>query len=302
MAIPWASIGTWLGNNAGNLINLGSQFIGQNQQTKAVEAAAKAATPIPYSGESFMGTTTFNPNTKSFQIGAAQNPFAQLFNIGGVQSLANAYSAPGSAYWGAAPELATAAREMGGAAQAAEAQNRYNILTGLAKPEENRMFQRLENNLFARGQMGTSGGGEHYRGFYEAQNRADLERQLASQDWAQSRGMARFNTALGAVGSGQAGQVNTFNMGTGSFGGIQNLFQALMSQANTGIGAGAGTPSQLAAMVAENKVAPWQMGADFLKESGAFDALGRWIGSKLPTGESAPTGSGQPRFGSYEGP
>lgn len=297
MAIPWASIGSWLGNNAGNLLQFGGALIGSNQQSKAVQGAANAATPIAYGTSSMYGTTTVDPKTRQITLNPAQNPFSQIFNIGGVQQLANAYSAPGSAYYGAAPEVAAAARAMGMSEQEAEAANRYGMLTQLAQPEERRMFQRLENNLFARGQMGTTGGGEHYRGFYEAQNRADLERQLASQDWAQSRGLQRFNTALQAVGSGMQGQNQQYNIGAGSYGGMQQAFQQLLAQGNMGLGAATGTPSGIALANAQAQMGPWNAGAAFLDKSGAFDALGRWIGDKFGATPTTPAPAPQPRYG-----
>jgi hypothetical protein len=294
MTIPWGSIAGWLGNNAGSLLQIGTSLVGANQQKKATQQAVQQSTPIPYSSTSQFGTTAFDPKTRQLTLSGAQNPFNQLFNIGGQQQLAGAYSAPGAAYYGAAPEVARAAAEMGMDGQAAEAANRYRLLTEYAKPEENRMFQRLENNLFARGQMGTSGGGEQYRGFYEAQQASDLQRQLAAQDWAQSRGLSRFNTALGAVGSGQAGQMNQFNIGTGSYGGLQQAFQQLLAQGQLGVGAASGTPGGVALANAQAQGTPWLAAAEGLKQSGAFDALGRWIGSKIPgTGTAEP----QPRFG-----
>lgn len=279
MAIPWGAIGSWLGNNAGNIAQLGMSLYGANQGAKATKQAAAAATPTPYSTSSIFGNVNVDPRTRAMTFNMGTSPFAQLFNVGGTQALGNAYSAPGSAYYGAAPEVAAAA---GGVMDTdAEAAGRYDLLKQLAAPEENRMFQRLENNLFARGQMGTTGGGEQYRGFYEAQNQADLARQMTAQDWAQQRALSRFDVARNAVGQGMNSQVQNFNIGTGSAGGIQNLFAMLMQQANAGIGAGGGTPSGVALANAEASQAPLRAGAEFLNNSGAFDALGRWIGSRF---------------------
>lgn len=279
MTIPWGAIGSWLGNNAGSIINAGMSIYGANQTKNATGKAVQQSTPLPYSSSSMFGNVAFNPQTRQINYSMGQNPFAQMFNTGGVQSLGNAYSAPGSAYYGAAPEIVSAANSA--MDTEAEAANRYGLLTQLAQPEENRMFQRLENNLFARGQMGTTGGGEHYRGFYEAQNQADLARQLGAQDWAQQRALSRFDVARNAVGSGMAGQQQQYNIGTGSMGGLQNLFAQLLSQGNAGIGAASGTPQGVAMMNAQAQTLPLQAGMGFLNESGAFDALGRWIGSKF---------------------
>ena len=291
MALPWGAIGSWLGNNAGTLINAGMSIYGANAGKKATERAVQQATPTPYSGSSMFGTTQFDPKTKQFSINPATNPFSQMFNTGGTAMLGNAYSAPGSAYYGAAPEIVSAANALHGPAQDAEAADRYSTLTQLAAPESRRMFQRLEDNLFARGQMGTSGGGEHYRGYYEAQNQADLQRQLASQDWAQQRALSRFQTAQSAVGTGMQAQNQNYNIGAGSFGGIMQLFQNLLQQGNMGVGAGAGTPGAVALAGANAQTRPLEAGLGFLNESGAFDALGRWIGSKYGTKPSGTQGT-----------
>jgi len=278
MTIPWGAIGSWLGSNAGTLLNTGMAIYGANQTKDATKQAAAAATPTPYSSSSMWGNVGVDPRTRTMSYSMAQNPFAQMMQYGGLASMANAYSAPGSAYYGAAPEVAAAAAGMGGEAQAAEAANRYGLLNQLAQPEENRVFQRMENNLFARGQMGTSGGGEAYRGYEEARQQADLQRQLAAQDWAQSRGITRFNTARDAVGTGMAGQANQWAMGQQSVGGIQDMFQMLMQQANAGIGAGGGTPGTVALANANASTLPFQTGAAAVQNSGIFDQIGGWLG------------------------
>lgn len=298
MTIPWGAIGSWIGNNAGTIANLGMSLYGSNQQKKATQQAVKQATPIPYSSSSMFGNVNFDPKSHTMNYSMANNPFAQLLNVGGVQAFGNAFSAPGSAYYGAAPEVVAAANAMGGDAQAAEAQNRYDLLTQYAQPESNRMFQRLENNLFARGQMGTTGGGEHYRGFYEAQNQADLARQMAAQDWAQQRSLSRFDVARNAVGQGMTAQGQNFNMGTGAMGGLQSLFSQLLQQGQSGIGAGAGTPGGVALANASASNIPYQVGAEFLSNSGIFDALGRWIGNKTSPTPTIPT----PAPGTTPGP
>lgn len=300
--MSWGAIASWLGSNAGNLAQLGMSLYGANQGKKAVKGAANAATPTPYSTSSPFGSIAVNPKNHTMSYNMASNPFAQLFTMGGTESLANAYTAPGSPYYGAAPEVAAAAAEMGGAEQEAAAQERYNLLNQYAQPEENRTFQRLENNLFATGRMGTTGGGEAYRGYEEARQQADLQRQMMAQDWAQSRGLNRFNAALQAVGSGQAGQMNQYNIGSGSATGIQNIFSMLLSQGAQGIGAGGGTPPGVALAEAQARGTPYLAGAEFLNNSGAFDALGRWIGSKFGGSTPSTTPSAPPSSGGSSAP
>lgn len=295
----WGAIGSWLGSNAGNLLNAGLNIYGANQAKDATQQAVQQATPTPYSTSSMYGTTNVDPRTRQVQMSMAQNPFAQMFNVGGTQALGNAYSAPGSAYYGAAPEIVSAAN--GVMDTGAEAQGRYDLLNQLAQPESNRMFQRLENNLFARGQMGTTGGGEQYRGYYEAQNQADLQRQLASQDWAQQRALSRFSTAQQAVGTGMNSQVQNFNIGNQSQQGLGSMFQNLINQAQIGIGSGSGTPGNVALANANAQTGPLQAGMAAANEAGVFDALGRWVGSKF-SGASTPTGSVGPMAGGYQFP
>ena len=103
--------------------------------------------------------------------------------------------------------------------------------------------------------------------------------------------MNRFSTALQAVGSGQAGAQNQYNMGVGSLGGIQSLFSPLLNQAGLGASAATGAPAQLAMAGAQANMVPYQGVADFLSNSGAFDALGRWIGGKIGGTQTAPSGS-----------
>lgn len=85
----------------------------------------------------------------------------------------------------------------------AAAQQRYQLLTDLALPQENRNFQRLKDNLFASGREATTGGlftGDNsLRAFQESSNTADLQRQLAGQDFAQAQ-----NQNLYAQGTGFA--------------------------------------------------------------------------------------------------
>lgn len=295
MAFSWGSL-PW-GDIIKGGVQLGTSLYGANQGKKAAQAAAAQATPIPWSGTSQFGTTTFNPKTRSFSLNQAQNPFSQLFNVGGLQSLGNAFSAPGSAYYGAAPEIANAANAMFGPEQDAAAAGRLSALRQIAQPWEQRAQNSLNDRLFSMGTMGTTGGGIQQTAFQEAQNDADLKRSLAAQDWAQSRSMDRFNTALQAVGQGSQQQQQQYNIGSGSLGNIGNMFQMLLNQANVGVGSGAGAPPQLAA--AANQSTFNSTVLPFLQNSGAFDALGNWINGK--TGSNATPAPAYSPYGPYSG-
>jgi len=289
MVIPWGEI-----INAG--VQVGTAVYGAKQAKKGAKRAAAMATPVPYSATSQYGTTTWNPKTHQMELAQAQNPFSQMLNIGGQQSLANAYSAPGQAYFGAAPEVAQAAGAMFGPGQDAAAAERLGVLRQLAQPEEQRTGQSLNDRLFAMGQMGTSGGGIQQEAFYKAQQDADLKRQLASQDWAQSRSMDRFNTAIGAVNQGQAGQSQAFNIGQQSQSGLANMFQQLLQQGQLGVGGAAGAPPQLAAAANQSIVNSTILPA--LQQSGVFDRIGGWLGGAAQPAATAP-GSVGPMAGGY---
>lgn len=289
-SLPWGQIISTGGQ-------LAASYLGSKSAKHGAQQAAQQATPVPWSGSSMFGTTQFDPRTRSFSISQAQNPFAQMFNVGGLQSLGNAFSAPGASYYGAAPEVANAANQMFGPAQDAAAADRLAALRQIAQPWEQRAQNSLNDRLFAMGTQGTTGGGIQQTAFQEAQNDADLKRSLAAQDWAQSRSMDRFNTALQAVGQGGQMQQQQYNIGSGSLGNISNMFQQLLNQANVGVGSAAGAPPQLAA--AANQSTFNSTILPFLQNSGAFDALGNWIGGKL--GGGANPAPAQSPYGPYSG-
>lgn len=257
-------VGSVAGPIAGALVSGGG---------KAAKGAAQATEVRPYSGTSGLGSVGYNNSSRTFTQTAAPNPFTQLLNMLGPAALANAGAAPGSAFYGASPEIVAAARGLEGPQQFADARNRYGLLTQLAAPEMGRSFNSLQNTLFSRGQLGSTGGGEQMRGFYEAQNDADLKRQLASQDWASNQAMNRFNTALSAVGAGQATQLQNYNIGTGAMGGVMNLFSALSNMSNTGVAAGGGQNAQAAMMAAQAQNSVPQAIFAGLQSSGILDGL-----------------------------
>lgn len=236
-------LGGPLGAAVGNVV--GGAF-GARDDAKRASRATASATPYGYSTFSPLGSVMVDPNSRSVNISAAGNPWATMMQGLGATSIANAMTAPGSPYYGAAPELAEAARGFTPENMAALQSEELARLRAASAPEEQRMFQQMEDQLFSRGQMGTSGGGERYRGFYEAQSMADLARQGQAFDTARLRQMDRFNTALQAVGSGQSGQVNQANIGSGAFGNFQGILRDLMQSGNIGLGAATATPASMA--------------------------------------------------------
>jgi len=298
------ALGGW-----GNVLQLGTSLYGANRQQQqgqqAAQQAVQAATPIGYGTGSMYGQTTVDPRTRQMQFQFGQNPFAQLMNVGGLQSFSNAFSAPGAAYGGAAPEIAQAAQGMFGPGLEQEAAGRLGILRQLAQPEEQRASNQLTDRLFASGRLGGTGGAVEQEAMARAQSAADLQRQLASQDWASTRAQNRFQSALQAVGAGQAGAAQQFNMGQGAMGGLSDMFKMLLQQGNVGLGAASATPSDIAALQAGAKTAPgaFDAGAAWLQNSGAFGKIGDWIGGKMGMPTAQPTATGQygPMAGGYAG-
>jgi len=281
-------IGGKTGAKIGGAIGgVGDALKGGKKASAAAQAAAQQATPVPYSTTSPYGSVTVDQTGKSIAFNPADSPWGRVLQSIGLSQYANAATAPGSAYYGASPEIVAAAQGFSPQAMQGDVNSELQRLRQLAAPEENRMFQGLENALYSRGMMGTSGGGERYRGFYEAQNQADLARVGAAQDFARQRSMDRFNTALQAVGAGRDAASEQFSQGSVSFQGFQSILDQLQRQANVGVGAGGGTPSEIAKWAAEQKIGNSPMVQ--LEASGAFDQLANALLGSRGTGIPSPT-------------
>lgn len=211
-----------------------------NKASKDAKKAAQATAVNPQDVYSPFGSIEFNNGQVNATPG--QNPFTDLFSQIGTSSLYNAGFANSLPYNGANPALIQAAQE---AAQAsAPGSNEFNdILTkmrAVAAPEENRQRIGLDNQLFARGMLGSTGGAERFRALTEAQNQADLQRQLAAQGVATENANSRFNRALTTVNQGMSNQQQQFNIGSAANSNIQNIFAQLLQQGGLGISAGGG--------------------------------------------------------------
>jgi hypothetical protein len=283
MTIPWGDI-------ISTGLQLGSAYLGSKKKKKAAQQAAAAATPTPYSTNSMFGTTTVDPKTHQLGFNLAQNPFMQLQNFGGMQSLANAYSAPGSTYYGASPELVDAARGLFGPALDQATQGRLALLNQYAAPGEQRAQNSLLDRLNAMGRLGGTGGQIEQQALYDSQAQAGLQRQMTAADWATNQAMNRFNTAQQAIQSGQTAAQNQFTMGTQSQNNILDYMRTLLAQANTGVASGGGTPVSAAQGVADASMAWPNALAQFGQSSGAFGAIGNWLGGMLGgSGSTTPT-------------
>lgn len=281
----------------GSLINtgiqLGAGYLGSKNEAKNTAQAAAATRPVPYSTQSQYGTTTVDPNTNQIGFQQAANPFAQLATMGGLQMGANAFSAPGAAYYGAPQEVVQAAN--GAMNTDAEASNRLAMLRDFAAPESNRQAVSLRERLFGRGQLGSSSGGAQQRAFLDSENQADLGRQMTAVDWANQRAQQRFSNALGATGFGAQIQGQQFNQFTAGQQAAANPFQQLLQQGGLGVGAAGGVAPGAAMANAQAQSAPFNMGVQALSQFAPM--IGQWAGNAIsspktpmPVGVNAPTG------------
>jgi hypothetical protein len=268
------SIGSFLSGLPWGDIGKGAfSMFGAMNEAKGAKRAAQQATPSPYSVFGPAGGFYVDPRTKQISLNMAANPFASMFNALGASSFANAATAPGQFLHGANPEIAKAYKGLFGQGLTDRIQGQYDLLSQIAAPGENRAALALDDQLFSRGQTGTSGGAEQERAQAEAFSMADLQRQLAATGLGRQEAMDRFGGAMQAVGQGMAGQNQAFNMGMGAFGGMQGLFQNLMNQGQLGMAGMSGAPWQASMGAAQAAQAPWQAGYNVLNQSGIFDKL-----------------------------
>lgn len=238
------------------LIAAGASIIGAKKQASATKSAAEATATHPFSGSSAYGTTNFNQGTRQLDINQANNPFASLFTVGGLSSLANAASAPGSPFYGAPPELIAA---LGGASNSdAEAQNRLDLLRSQAAPENNAAALSLKDKLFSLGQLGSTSGAAGQEALLRATNAQDLGFQTTAADWANQRAQQRFQNALTTIQTGGNLASNQFNQGVTANNSLGDMFQRLLSQAGLGISAGGGQAPAAAMAAAGASTAPFQ--------------------------------------------
>ncbi len=156
--------------------------------------------------------------TLSALEGAAGSQFANAFGDLNAQRQSGFQRGFQDAAFGGATNLAGIA----GQDPQAVAQQRLDLLRQQAQPFEDRQFQDLQENLFATGRGGTSGGALQTEAFARGLGQADLSRQLA----ASAEGRAFQNQALqGAQGlAGVGNQTATLedNLLSQAFGRFSN--------------------------------------------------------------------------------
>lgn len=259
------------------VVGAGASIIGANKQASATKAAAAATETRPFSGTSAYGTTNFNQGTRQFDINQANNPFASLFTVGGLSSLANAASAPGSPFYGAPPELIAALGQAGNSD--AEAADRLNLLRSQAAPENNAAALSLKDKLFSLGQLGSTSGAAGQEALLRAANAQDLGFQTTAADWANQRAQQRFQNALTTIQTGGNLSNQQFGQGVTSNNALGDMFQRLLSQAGLGVSAGGGQAPQAALASAQASQVPFQAISNIAVP--ALGSLATGFGNKL---------------------
>lgn len=273
---------------AGPLIGAGVGLLGSKKTADATKSAAAATATNPYDVSSPFGGVQYDRNTRQMSVNPSNSPFGSLANALGTSQLANFGFGQSNPYASLTPDVLQAAGNYGGLLEGqaagynqlgggfadalqqlgtdpqAAAQNRYNLLTQAAMPEQNRMFNTLQDRLFGRGQLGTSGGAEQNRAFYESANQADLQRQLAGQNFGmqqqnqlanlagqfgglgQNAAQSRFALAQNLLGAGDTRNQNMLGQAGQLQGLYQQQFNPLLQFAQLGVGAGGGQQGQAA--------------------------------------------------------
>jgi len=165
-----------------SLVNTGINVWGQNQTTNGLTSAANQTRTEPVNMSTGIGTTQYTPGSRQF-------------NING--------NAPG-AFGGASSELVGA---LGGINNTdGEYQGRLGLLEQQAQPGEQRQVNSTLDSLFSKGQLGGTGGAIQQEALGNSLQDARLKRQMTAADWARTRQLDRFQSAMQTVGSGQAQQ------------------------------------------------------------------------------------------------
>lgn len=100
------------------------------------------------------------------------------------------------------------------------------LLRDQARPAEERAVNAKFQNLFSRGQLGTTGGANQIGALAQAQENADINRQLAATQTAQGVLAQNQATGQGLLGLGQQGAGLQGNLATQQLGGVQNTVAA----------------------------------------------------------------------------
>lgn len=167
----------FLSNNAGSIIGGGiNYFAGQNANQGNQSAANtyyNRAQYQPYNINTAFGTSLFNGNNAA-------------------ASLSPTYQAQADQWRNFGNGLFT---QMGDGSLDTLRDDQLALLRQLSQPYEDRQRAQLDQNLFNRGQLGSTGGALQSRALTESQGTADLQRQLQSIGLAQNERQSLFDMA-----------------------------------------------------------------------------------------------------------
>lgn len=119
----------------------------------------------------------------------------------------------------------------------AMAQNYTDLLRQQALPQEQQATNSLANRLFGQGRLGTTGGANMMGQMQQAQQQADIGRQVAGQQYGLQQGLmaqqgydqaraAQQGLMLNQFGANQQGMMNQFGMDQGMFGRMLDMYNS----------------------------------------------------------------------------
>lgn len=160
------------------------------------------------------------------------------------------------------------------------AAQRLTSLRDQARPAEENAVNRKFNSLFNQGRLGTTGGQEGLGRLAEAQNQADLGRQINSLDFAQNQRNQENQFGSNLLGQAFAGfgNQNNLNLNRGNFG--ANLFSGASQNFAGQLGA-FGTFDQSTLSAGQNRLANAQnlFGFGQNAQSANFDQMLKALGA-----------------------
>lgn len=265
---------TW-GAVIGGVVSVGTSMYSANAQKGAANRAALAGGAKNTNGP--FGSVNYDSGTANYDLGPNGDQFSSLAQSLGLSTLGNysanpydaltpdikgGYSNAMDVLRGTGDQQNTNASGLFSALQGlgndptAIGNNMYHMLSAQAAPGQSQMFNGLQNKLFAQGRLGSSGGGNEFKGFFDSANNADIGRQIAGaqfgQGWqkqlqdqygnatnaAQGTAMARYGLASDLLKTGNNANASTIGNASGLQGLFNSMFQPLFQSQGLGIDAG----------------------------------------------------------------
>lgn len=243
---------SWNGTNVSAQIDPTQQALAYNMLGAGSDWLGQVGGPLPGIGQSGMNFNSVqNPNISPVNMQTGLNPFLasqfgqtnrMMQGMQGVgydggflgslaQQAANPYS---SGMGGQFNETASGFLGSLGSFDPAQLAGQYtDLLRQGAQPTEQRAANSALNSLFATGRLGTTGGSQMYEGLANAQQQADIQRQIAGlqfggQEQNRIAGLAGNFGQMGeqmnqsAFGMNQQGMLNAGNLFNTNFGNQMN--------------------------------------------------------------------------------